>query len=54
MTVKELIEELKKCNPDLEITVFDEDAIPYKVMAITVDHDGNGELSSISIERLSL
>ena len=41
MKIKELIEELKKCNPDAEAFVYDyilEDCIPIKEV---LDYDGS-------------
>lgn len=52
MTVKELIEKLKECNQNQEITVFNEESIPYRIKSVTVDKHGNLELSYIAIEQV--
>ena len=37
MKVKEIIKELQKCNPELDIAVFDERNIPYEIKRIFID-----------------
>ena len=54
MIVRELIEALQDCNQDKEITVFDEESIPYKIKYVAIDKHGNGEMSFIAIEQVEV
>ena len=54
MIVKDLIIELKKCNQDSEIYVFDDESRPYRIKSICVDKCGDGELSHISLEAVAI
>ena len=52
MKVKDLIEVLTQCNPDIPIIVFGDDSRPYEIESVTVDKEGNGELSHINLKEL--
>ena len=53
MTVKELIENLEKMNPDTVVILFDEYAIPYSVHSVVKDSDFE-ELDHIVIKHIEL
>lgn len=50
MKIKDIISELQKCSPELDITVFDDESRPYTVSDIVVDCEEDGKLSHIIIE----
>lgn len=54
MTVKELIENLEKMNPDSVVILFDEYAIPYSIHSVVKDSDSEGKLDHINIKHIEL
>lgn len=52
MLVRDIISALSKCNVDREIIVFDEQSVPYRIKAVLIDTDGDGEMSNIVIEQI--
>ena len=51
ITVLEIIEKLRKCNPNRSIQLFDEDSMPYHIKDIFVDPTEDGTFSYIEIAR---
>ena len=49
MLVRDIIEELKKCDPDAPIQVFDERSFPYSIVDVYADTICGGTFSQIEI-----
>lgn len=54
MIVKDLIEGLKDLNPESEVLLFDEYAIPYSIHSVVKDTDFEGKLDHINIKHIEL